>query len=147
MSRLVNAPDGFVRMENNLSLYNILGYSSDKSIKVTPYTLDVYRRLRQYKSNSGEHKGKAWVTLERLAADLATYRPTVTKHVKILEKVGLINIKTTKRGSNIKFVFTFNEPLSEEAFRSKYPEEIKKYEERLNALKDDTDVNDDDALN
>lgn len=130
---------GFVRMDNRISLYNLLGYHSDKSLQVQPATLDIYRKLREHKHNceGSYNHGKTWMSYERLSVELSISSKTVSKHVGILEKVGLVSIERKYRNNRRNYMITINEPMSEPEFRAAYPEVIDKYYEELGKILDD----------
>jgi predicted ArsR family transcriptional regulator len=84
--------------------------------------------------------GKAWVSMERLSIELGVNRKTISKHLHILEAVELINIKRFYRGGRKHCSFTFNQHLSEEGFKEKFPEVVAEYLERLKASEKTTDI-------
>ena len=128
--------DAFVRMDNELSLYNLLGYSDDKTMRVQPATIDIYRRIKQYAHNNVESHmhGKAWASYERLAIDMAVSRQTISKHVEILKRVGLVSIDKKYRNSKRNYIITINKPMSEAEFRRTYPECVERYYDELDVL-------------
>lgn len=127
---------GFVKMENELSLYNLLNYSTNPDLQVQPATLDIYRRLKTYQNHSVDHPhfGKAWMSIERLSADFGINRKTTSKHLKILRNVGLIRMKQFVYGGRRHYQFIFLELLNEEEFKKKHPLCIQRYQERLEAI-------------
>jgi hypothetical protein len=133
---------GFVTMENELLLYNLLGYSEDPSIRVTPATLDVYRALKQHQNHSDDSEmyGKAWISIERLALKLAINRKTCAKHLTILENVGLLRIRRFYRGGRKHTEFNFGHILTEAEFKAKYPEVIAIFNEKMKETERDSDV-------
>lgn len=129
-------PKGFVKMENELSLYNLLAYSENPELKVSPVSMDIYRRLKQHRNTSDNEtlKGRAWVSMERLALELGITRKTVSKHLHILEKVELINIHRFYRGGRKRCEYSFNAVMTEKAFKKKYPEVFVKLEEKIKEI-------------
>lgn len=131
----------FVQMDNEISLYNLLGYHDDKDMRVTPMTIDIYRRIKQHRHNDEESymHGKVWISYERLAVELAVSRQTISKHVGILEKVGLISVERKYRNNKRNYIITVHKPLNEAQFRAKFPECVERYFDALDALNDDNE--------
>ena len=131
-------PNGFVKLDNKIGMYAILGYSKNKDIQVNSTTLNIYRALLQHKhqdKNSPLH-GKAWVSVERLAVELALGERTVRRHINILKNVGLISVVKLKGQKHVHNVYVFHKPLSIEEFKEKYPEEVAEFERKLHMLEE-----------
>lgn len=129
-------PNGFVKLDNKIGMYAILGYSKDKNIQVNSTTLNIYRALLQHKCTDKNSPmfGKAWVSTARLAVELALGEKTIRRHINILKNVGLIMVGKTKINKHSHNVYVFLPPLSPEEFKKKFPEEVAEYEKRMEKL-------------
>lgn len=125
-------PGFFIQIPNEVLAYTVLGHSKDPSIRVTPFTLGVYSYLLYYKNNDKKNPfhGKAWVSTERLAVELAVSRNTITKHINILKNVGLITIGKYQRNN----VYSFRKPKTPEQLEKEYPEEFKEYRRKVEEI-------------
>ena len=129
-------PKGFVQIPNEIMAYTVLSYSEDKAIHVTPATLGVYWALFQHRKTDpkSEMKGCTWVSQERLAVELGTSRNTVSKHINILIRVGLITKTKKHSGQNVFNVYRFKKPLNPEQLKKKYPSEFEAYEKAIKKI-------------
>ena len=129
-------PNGFVKLDNKIGMYAILGYSKDKNIQVNSTTLNIYRALLQHKCTDKNSPmfGKAWVSIARLAVELALGEKTIRRHINILKNVGLIMVGKTKINKHSHNVYVFLPPLSPEEFKKKFPEEVAEFEKRMEKL-------------
>ncbi|MDP4550856.1 hypothetical protein Q9251_08160 [Alkalihalobacillus macyae] len=141
---------GFVKYPNEIGLYTILGHADKKKDRepwmeaektyedycVTSASLDVYRSLFQHRNTNSEHAHfeKAWPAQRSLQLELAMSDGTLRKHIKILERVGLLDVFRTHKFRKPFHIYSFPTPLSIEDFRSRFPVACKKYEEAMKIL-------------
>lgn len=122
-------PGFFIQIPNEVLAYTVLGHSKDPDIRVSPITLGVYSYLLYYRNNDKKNPfyGKAWVSIDRLAVEMAVSRNTVKKHINILKNVGLITVGKYQR----KNVYNFLKPKTAEQLEKEYHEEFKEYRRKL----------------
>jgi DNA-binding transcriptional ArsR family regulator len=131
--------NSWVKMEGELSLYNLLAYHEDPDFQLSCISLDVYRRIKQHVNFDPTNNlyNTAWVSMNRLGVELGMASRTVSRHIRKLERVGLLKVTRFYRAGRKQVRFTVLEPMTEKDFTETFPEVVQTYKEKLVSLKKD----------
>ncbi|WJH30476.1 hypothetical protein N6H13_07475 [Paenibacillus sp. CC-CFT742] len=120
--------DGFARMPNILfRMYPLLdGFTLE--------TVGLYGYLLSWRQNKSGHvmHGKVWLNQLDITAQTGMSAYKIRTNLDILVRYGLVNVSKSRMVAN-KRIYEPLEPLTEAEFRAIYAEEVRAFQERVDA--------------
>lgn len=121
-------PSGFSRVSNTLvRLYTLLdGFDAT--------TAGLYAYLRSWRNTSNPDMfGIVWHSREYLYAQSGLGRKAFDSRLAVLKKYGLVDVVKSPQVPN-KDYFVIHDPLTRDEFIEKYPDEVKRFFEKVEAI-------------